>query len=253
MSWIEFWDTQTTIYVNDRHKQVHYQQISDDIAALLPNPAARVLDVGCGEALAAAGLAEKCGRLVLSDAAPAVLDKLQQRYGGNAKIAVMAPAEIEAMRHGSFDLIVVNSVIQYLTRDQFTAMLVQWRHLLAPHGMLVLGDVLPHNLSMLSDVSALLKFAYANQFAVAASAGLVKTLFSDYRKKRAELGLLRFDDDEICGALLAAGFSGPRQRANLGHNQNRMTVTARFEPGSGHMIHPEDREVSGRDNGDRIG
>lgn len=63
MSWIEFWNTQTTIYVNDRHKHILYQQIARDIAAFLPGPPARVLDVGCGEPLAAVALAEKCGRI----------------------------------------------------------------------------------------------------------------------------------------------------------------------------------------------
>jgi ubiquinone/menaquinone biosynthesis C-methylase UbiE len=226
MSWIEFWDTQSTIYVNDRHKAIHYQQIADEIAAMVPGPGAHVLDVGCGEAQSASRLADACGLLVLSDAAPAISSALRQRYGGHTKIRVLSPAEVAQSEPASFDLIVVNSMVQYVKRDQLLVLLAQWRGLLAPRGTLVLGDILPHQLSAVDDAAALLRFAAAHGFVLAASVGLVKTLFSDYRKKRAELGLLRFDEAEILAALSSAGFEGQRLPANLGHNQNRMTFKA---------------------------
>ena len=80
---------------------------------------------------------------------------------------------------------------------QTELLLVQWRRLLAPNGRLVLGDLIPPDVGALTDASALLRFAGANGFLFAAGTGLVKTFFSDYRQKRAELGLLRFSEPEI--------------------------------------------------------
>ena len=39
--WRSFWDSAHSIYVNARHKDVHYREIADQIAAFVPGPAAR--------------------------------------------------------------------------------------------------------------------------------------------------------------------------------------------------------------------
>ena len=49
--WLAFFDSRHFLYVNARHKDVHYRLIAKEIAALVPAPDARVLDYGCGEAL----------------------------------------------------------------------------------------------------------------------------------------------------------------------------------------------------------
>ena len=51
--WQSFWDSDHSIYVSARHKDVHYREIADQIAAFVPHPKARVLDYGCGEAIRA--------------------------------------------------------------------------------------------------------------------------------------------------------------------------------------------------------
>ena len=52
--WISFYDFKhSVIYVNARHRDVHYRTIAQDIARLVPSPEARVMDYGCGEATSA--------------------------------------------------------------------------------------------------------------------------------------------------------------------------------------------------------
>ena len=65
VSWTDYWDGETTIYANARHKHVHYEGIARDIVSLLPGPDARVVDYGCGEALSAHLVADACARLFL--------------------------------------------------------------------------------------------------------------------------------------------------------------------------------------------
>src|SRR5664280_3919082 len=146
--WISFYDMRhSLIYVNARHRDVHYRKIADDIRALVQKPSAAVLDYGCGEATSADHLATACGHLTLVEAAPNVRAALGARYSGNAKISVLTPDAAAAMRAGSFDLIVMHSVAQYLSGGELDRLLATFRKLLKPDGLLVLGDVVPPTVS----------------------------------------------------------------------------------------------------------
>lgn len=218
-SWIEYWDGDHPIYVNDRHKTLHYQRLVRDFAALIPSPSAHVLDYGCGDAWGAEALSRSCGTLTLSDAAPNVREKLATRLAGQANIHVLTP---EAVLEGEYDLILLNSIAQYIEKPAFTALITQLGSRLKPGGTLVLGDILPPNLSAITDALALLRFGFEGGFLVPAVLGLIRTALSDYRKLRADLGLTTYTEGEMLGVLQAAGLQATRLPHNQGHNQARM-------------------------------
>lgn len=226
MSWSDYWNAETTIYVSQRHKTAHYRLVAEDIIALLPGTGARAIDYGCGEALCADRVAARCSRLYLCDAAEAVRAKLDERFAGNGRISVVSPQALEHIGDGTIDLVVANSVVQYLTAAELERALAVWRAKLAPAGRLVLGDVIPRDVGALTDALALLRFARAEGFLAAASAGLLKTFFSSYRRTRARFGMLRFDEREITELLARCGFAARRHRPNLGHNPARMALIA---------------------------
>jgi ubiquinone/menaquinone biosynthesis C-methylase UbiE len=226
MSWREYWNSDTPIYVNARHRQVHYQRIAEDIGRLLQRPGSRVLDFGCGEALAADKLAMRCAHLYLCDGAELVRLRLQERLGRLGNITVLAPEEVNTIPDRTIDLIVVNSVVQYLSVEDLSRSLAQWRRKLAPAGRLVVADVLPRQLSPVTDAAALLRFAAANGFLFPAVLGLGKTFFSDYRRVRAKLGLAHYDEPEMLALLDKHGFSAERMSWNFGHNPARMAFSA---------------------------
>ena len=226
MDWVSFWDGAHSIYVNDRHKQVHYARITADIAALLPGPNVRVLDYGCGEAWGAEPLSRVCASLALADAAPTLRAKLKERFAGNSKITVLSPEETAAQPAGSFDVVIVNSLLQYLSRADFIALLAVWRRVLAPGGTLIIADVIPPGVSAVKDAAALLAFGAREGFLVAAFIGLARTAVSPYRKLRADLGLAMYEEANILALIRAAGFAVERLPTNIGHNQARMAFRA---------------------------
>ena len=230
MSWRDFWNQDTPIYVSARHKVLHYARIANDIARLIPSPDAAVLDYGCGEALSADRVAARCGRLSLCDAAPLVRERLLARFAGDARIAVLAPEDVESLPDGSLDLIVANSVIQYLNLDELRALLRLARLKLKSGGSLILADVIPPDVSAVTDASALLSFAWKGGFLGAALVGLARTAVSDYRRLREELGLAQYDEAEMIEIFDEAGLSGERLAWNIGHNPSRMTFRARPLP-----------------------
>src|SRR5918998_5330752 len=108
MSWRDYWNQDTPIYVSERHKVLHYARIAADIARLMPAPDAVVLDYGCGEALSAHRVASRCARLYLCDAAPVIRERLRERFAHERRITVIAPEEIDAIADGALDLVVAN-------------------------------------------------------------------------------------------------------------------------------------------------
>jgi len=227
MNWRDYWNQDTPIYSGERHKLLHYKLVAGDIIGHIPSRHAIVLDYGCGEALFADQVAAKCAKLYLSDAAPLVRERLQAKFGTNERIAVLAPDQVGRIADASLDLIVVNSLLQYLSLDELRGLLKLWRAKLKSGGKLVIADVIPPDVSPLMDARALLSFAWHGGFLRSALVGLVRTAFSEYRKIREEIGLSQYAEDEVIDILQDAGFTPERAPRNFGHNQARMTFIGR--------------------------
>jgi SAM-dependent methyltransferase len=224
--WIAFWDSEHAIYVNARHRDVHYRVVAEHIRRYVP-AGGSMLDYGCGEALHAELPAEVARQLILCEAAPNVRAALAVRFAGNAKILVMSPEQVTALPDQSLDLIVMHSVAQYLTAQEFDDLLVLFHRLLKSGAHLVLGDIIPPYVSAFTDALALLRLAKREGFFIAACLGLVRTVLSDYWSLRSTLGLTRYDRDEMLTKLTKAGFWATTAHMNIGHNQARITFLAR--------------------------
>lgn len=221
-NWVEFWNEDNPIYVNPRHKLLHYRLIAQDIAGLIQDDQAVLLDYGCGEALSADLVLRHCRKLILSDAAPKVREKLGARFGERPDLAILSPEAVHALAPNSLDLIIVHSLAQYLTKSDFAALLAMLADKLRQGGRLILGDILPIGLSPLRDAWALLHFGFSGGFLLPAFWGLMRAALSDYRKMRGALGLAQYDGAEILAMLEGLGLTARRLDKNLGHNQARM-------------------------------
>jgi len=226
--WISFYDFKhSVIYVNARHRDVHYRVIAEDIRALVPSATARVLDYGCGEATSADLVAAASGHLTLVEAAPNVRAALAARYAGNPKITVIAAGAIEAQPAASFDLIVMHSVAQYLSGAELDGLLATFRRLLKPDGLFIIGDIVPPHFAAPAAALALLRFGAANGFFWAAVGGLMRIFVSDYFRLKKTVGLSHYTEAAMLDKLKKAGFAAERAAHNIGHNQRRMTFQAR--------------------------
>jgi ubiquinone/menaquinone biosynthesis C-methylase UbiE len=224
--WIDYYDSTHTIYASKLHRDLHFQIIARDIIGYISSPDAVVLDYACGEALFAAKVADACAKLYLAEPAPGVRGRLIARFAPNTKIRVRSLDDVRKMDE-AVDLVVMNSVAQYMTPEELDSALAIVRRLLKPNGRLVLGDILRPEVGMARDVLALLKFARAHGFLKDALYGLASTALSDYRQLRSRVGLQRYSENEMIEKLARAGFSTTRAHQNIGHNPWRMTFVAR--------------------------
>ena len=225
--WIEYYDSTHTIYASKLHRDLHFQIIARDIVGYIASPDAVVLDYACGEALSATRVAEACGKLYLAEPAPGVRGRLIARFAPNTKIRVRSLDDLRKMDEKSIDLVIMNSVAQYMTADELDSAFAVLRRLLKPAGRLVIGDILRPEIGMPRDVLALLKFASTHGFLKDALYGLASTALSDYRQLRTRVGLQRYGESEMIAKLTRSGFTASRANTNIGHNPWRMTFVAR--------------------------
>ena len=225
--WIDYYDSTHTIYASKLHRDLHFQLIARDIIGYIGAPDAIVLDYACGEALSAAKVADACGLLYLAEPAPGVRGRLIARFAPNTKIRVRSLEDVRKMAEQSIDLVVMNSVTQYMTPEELDGAFATIRRLLKPGGRLVVGDVLRPEVGMPRDVIALLRFAAAHGFLRDALIGLVSTALSDYRQLRSRVGLERYSEVDMVARLATGGFTASRVAVNIGHNPWRMTFVAR--------------------------
>ena len=153
--------------------------------------------------------------------------RIAEQFAGNPVIKAVAPDEVAAIADASLDLIVANSLLQYLDAATLDDLIETWKAKLKPGGRLVLADVIPPDVSPLTDAAALLTFAWQGGFLGAALTGLVRTFFSDYRKLRGELGISTYSEPDIRLILDRHGMSCTRLVKNIGHNPARMSFEAK--------------------------
>ncbi|RZQ61122.1 class I SAM-dependent methyltransferase [Amycolatopsis suaedae] len=226
--WLDFWSRTQRVYVNDRHREAHFRKVATDVLAVLDDPSIRVLDYGAGEALHADRIAAAAGHVILCELADGVRRRLAARFADHPGISVVG--DVSGLEPGSVGLMVVNSVLQYLSDAELDRLLADAARLLPAGGRLLVGDVVPVRTSLAGDVAALLRYGARHGFLLAAVVSLCATAMSPYTKVRRRLGLSRHDEAGLVARLAAAGFTAHRHLPNLSHNPNRMSFMAIRDP-----------------------
>jgi SAM-dependent methyltransferase len=226
--WQAFWERPNRIYAGEAHLRAHYKRIFRDLSPHLPaDPAAVVLDYGCGDALAAEALAGRAGRLWLYDASPRVRDGLQARLAGHPRIGICDDPHLTGLATASVDLALLISVVQYVDVGTLRAMLATIRRVLKTDGRLIVADVIAPGTPLVRDVASRLKFAAANGFLLADLAALVRLQLSDYRHLRGTIGLTTYDEASFLAVLRDSGFASERLDHNVGPSSHRLAFVGR--------------------------
>jgi SAM-dependent methyltransferase len=152
--WDAYWD-RLEEHVIFRVEAADYVTRLD--AALGLDPGARVLDFGCGFGFVAELLAPRVAALYAFDGSDHMQRRARLRLAGHANVRFLGPPGTIPWPAGlRFDLVLVNSVVQYMTLDELQHWLARWRVMLAPGGRLVLSDLLTRDADPLREVVELL-------------------------------------------------------------------------------------------------
>jgi SAM-dependent methyltransferase len=226
-SWLEFWNAPNAIYANNRHRQAHSAKVLAGVSRFVQTGGTSiVMDWGCGEATAAGDLARRCQLLLLFEPANTTRRRLLANYADHSKIDVIDEAKLSAISPASIDLIVVNSVVQYLSRAQFVEALHLFNRLLKSDGRLLLGDIIEPGTPLMRHVATFLRFAFENGFFWAGVLSLARNLMSPYRQLRHNAGYACYTTIEMIGLLSDNGFIGERLPFNIAVSQLRCSYLA---------------------------
>ncbi len=123
----------------DRHAIVQRrvaETLAERIAALPLPPAPRVLEIGCGTGLLGVALVERLpgARWLMSDIAPAMVERARLRFGKRSEIRFATMDGERPDAAGPFDLICANLAAQWFA--DLPAAVARLRALLSPQGRL---------------------------------------------------------------------------------------------------------------------
>jgi SAM-dependent methyltransferase len=192
--WSGYWEG-----LQDRQR-IFRSEATDTVRRLFseaPLPAgARVLDFGCGFGLVGAGLARRGCEVWLWDASPHMrkLARMNAAHVAGVHFADLSrPEDLPPLR---FDLVLVNSVAQYMPDAELDAWLTRWARLLAPGGRIVIADLLSEEASALADWRDFTRHALRGGFLLrAVREGLAE--IARYRRMRGARPLRRLSRGEL--------------------------------------------------------
>jgi cyclopropane fatty-acyl-phospholipid synthase-like methyltransferase len=188
------------------------------------NPNAHVLDFGCGFGFVAELVAPKVGQISLWDTSANMRRRARLKLAGHKNIRFLDLSEPQPIsRDLKFDLIIVNSVVQYMSLEQFAACLVMWRTMLASGGRIVVSDLIPLNHSSMCDIVDLLKFSIRRNVLGNALLQAFRDLGS-YWMTRQNCPLTRTSVRELSERGKAASLSISCLPANLTQFSKRLTI-----------------------------
>jgi len=224
-TWSAYWenidDTQRVFRIEARDYVARVRRI------LQPTRATTVLDFGCGFGHTARELAPSVGNIALWDASSNVRRHALERVRdlGNATMLDLQQADEAALRN-RFDLILVHSVLQYMSPDEVRSWLARWRGMLSRDGRLVLSDLLVPGAGSFGEIPSYLMFALRHGFFWDAfTAGVRETAHYWSTRKSAPLTVLPRQVLESWST--EAGLQLQWLDENLSHRRSRATAVLR--------------------------
>ena len=231
-SWIEYWNRPNGIFVSEVHKRAHYECILSNVLPFLPRRrGSAMLDWGCGEAFAAPWMAATCEQLYLYDPADRIRLRVQERYKDDPRIVVLDDAGLNRLPTSCLDLVLINSVVQYLGRAELIAALGKLRPLLKHEGRILIGDVIVPGTTLSNHLAVFLRFAYRKRFLAAALLGLLRNFRpSSYFSLQRNRGYSQYAEQDFLALLNQSGLVGERLPNNIAISPIRSSYLARTPP-----------------------
>ncbi len=218
-TWSAFWEETADLHIHRVEAGDYVERLRREVSWRATD---RVFDFGCGFGHVVALLAAEVDSVGYWDGSEQMRVATAARTAASGSRAV--PVDLSGpVPDAAFDLLLANSVVQYMSADELADWLPRWRSMLAPGGRIVLSDLPVPGASDVGELVGMLRFAASRGFLVRA----VRDAASEarrYSSSRSRTTLRRWTPEEV--VRLAAGhrLAARVLPANLTHRAGRFTV-----------------------------
>lgn len=188
---------------------------------------ARVLDFGCGFGLLSEALSAHVGEIVVWDSSSNMRRIAYRRLAAKNNVGfATAPGIEQDTSLGTFDFILVNSVVQYMTFEELCGWLARWKELVDVDGRIVVSDIVTPDYSFFRDLTAFLAVCLRNGvFLRSLWAGMKE--IGNYSTIKSSQPLLKLDATRVSEAAASAGLHVDILEENLTYHHGRITAVYR--------------------------
>lgn len=220
-TWSEFWESAGHLHIHE----VEARDYVTRLRAVAPlRKSDHVLDFGCGFGHVVELLAPCVAGVGYWDAASRMRRATQERV---APLGTVEPVDLGGPGPDAaicaFDLVLANSVVQYMAAAELAGWLHRWRSLLAPGGVIVLSDIPVPGASAAGELVGMLRFAARHGFLLTAvEDGLQEA--RGYFSSRVRADLLRWTPEDFVAMAAGCGLTARVLPANLTHRTGRFSA-----------------------------
>lgn len=218
VGWGGYWDSL------DGAQPVFAAEAADTVNRLLTgglvSEGTRFLDMGCGFGHVDAGLAQHVQSVAIWDPSPGMLAAAVRTNSDRHQVSPVDPMAAEGH---AFDVVLVHSVVQYLTFPELARNLDRWSRLLSPNGCILLSDLLAPGMSGTVELLQFLIFALRRRILLAALSA-ARQEWDRYSKWREQSPLLTLSERRVADLAAAQGFSAVRLESKLGYRRQRFSM-----------------------------
>lgn len=185
----------------------------------------KVMDFGCGLGFVAELLAPRVKKLLLWDASTNMARRTRQRVINLNNAYVLDRLDPNSLNGPYIDVILVNSVTQYMSAEELCLWIGRWCQMLLPGGRLVISDIVPSQARAHVFSDALLFYRF-HKFSSHSFFFAFKE-FRRYWKMRKDHPLLRLSREELRDQATVARLAVEFLPANLTYRKDRLSVVFR--------------------------
>ena len=183
-----------------------------------------VLDFGAGYGSVSAFIRNKVKHIYLLDKADYMQEVLKFNYSQYDNMEVIG--DLDEINE-KVSVIIVNSVAQYIDKEEFKSILKGFKKVCKPDAQIVIADLIPNNYSKLQDfrgqLSLSLKYGFFTKLLVYA---VSNTFFSPKLSLSGDY-LIKYDPEEMIAMLSDHGFESRLAESNFTYSRKRFTILAK--------------------------
>ena len=180
-----------------------------------------VLDFGAGYGNVSYFIRNKVKHIYMYDKAEYMREVLRHNFSEHKNMQIIS--DLNEINE-KVSIIIVNSVAQYINKEEFKEVLKEFSGLCNESTNLIIADIIPRGYSKMTDfrnqLSISMKYGFFGKLLIYA---ISNTFFSPSLSLSAEY-LVKYDEDEMVSLLAEQGFEAKKTENNFTFSKKRFTI-----------------------------